>query len=550
MLYYYSKKYKNNIMKKALISVFNKEKLIDFINPFTKEFQFLSTGGTYSYLQKNNIATTSIEKYTESKDFFNERVKSLHPKIYAGILSLERQNNNIDIDMVIVNFYPFIEKTEKSLDLQEMLNFIDIGGPSLLRAAAKNYPSVVAVCDINDYDWIVKEWQQTKKISLESRKKLAAKVFSYCAKLDNVISHYLLPKNQLRYGENPHQKAYLRKTEKNGLGELKKLSGKKLSGKKLSGKELSYNNYLDIGAALDTLKGFSIEKPHTVIIKHNNPCGIASGNTLKESLKMAWSADDISAFGSIIACNSPLDLDFASFLVSPEKEHFQKVWEAEKYIKKTIKKKFFEVLIAPSFKKDALDLLEKFSKNSILLEYKNLKETNWRKQSFWGICLEQEKDCKADIFQQVTTKNFSPAMQKLAKFGVSCCKHLKSNAIAIVREYQPNNYQLISAGSGQPNRIDAFVKLAIPKLLENLKEEFEEKNKKIDFLDYCKQEKEKMILISDAFFPFDDVVKAAHFYGIMHIVQPGGSKNDKASIDFCNKNKMAMLFNGLRHFLH
>ena len=527
-------------MKRALVSVFNKEKLIDFLTPFKKEFSFLSTGGTYSYLQKKNIPCNTIREYTNSKEFFNERVKSLHPKIYAGILAVERQNSHIDIDMVVVNFYPFIEKTTKDLALQEMLNFIDIGGPSLLRAAAKNYPSVLAICDINDYDWIIEEWQQTKKISLVSRKKLAAKAFSYCAKLDNAISHYLLPKTKLRYGENPHQKAYISIKEKCGLGAIKKLQGK----------DLSYNNYLDIGAALDTLRDFSLKNPHTAIIKHNNPCGIASGNSPKRSLQMAWSADDTSAFGSIIASNSLIDLDFASFLVSPEKKHFQKVWQKEKYVKKVSKKKFFEVLVAPSFSKEALDLLQNYSKNSILLEYKNLKEINWRKYSFLGVCLEQEKDSKADIFQLVTTKKFSPSMQKLAKFGVSCCKHLKSNAIAIVREYEPNNYQLVSAGCGQPNRIDALVKLAIPKLLENLKEEFECKSDKKDFLHYCEQEKKKMILISDAFFPFDDVVRAAYFYGIMYIVQPGGSKNDKDSIDFCNKNKMAMLFNQLRHFLH
>ena len=539
---------------KALISISNKIGIINFLQQIKEDFSFLSTGRTFLYLKDKGIDCSSIAEYTGFQEILGGRVKSLHPKIYAGILSLRKDQEKkillaqgIEyIDLVVVNFYPFIEKLQEKLPFWEMLEFIDIGGPAMLRAAAKNYPFVVPICDPQDYCQISKAWNQEKKISLEFRKKLAIKAFSHCIELDKQIVNYLTGTNKkvaLRYGENPHQKAFIIKNEANaGLAALQKIQGK----------ELSYNNYLDIQSALDVIADLPVSKPATVIIKHNNPCGVASGATASQSLEMAWESDVISAFGGIIATNFVVDLNFAKFLVSSDIEHFSYQWSPGSYKKVKISKKFFEILIAPNFEKNALNLLQQNSKTAILLKYP-VRENNiflHQQQSLDGVFLEQEKNIQKSNLQSVTKKIFSKDMAKLANFGIICCKYAKSNAVVLVREYAPRYYQLLGMGCGQPNRIDALLKLAIPKMEENLKREYM-KNKIYEEFDlWSQKQKQKLLLVSDAFFPFNDIVQAAHHHNIDYILHPGGSKNDKASIDFCNQHGMTMAFSGFRHFRH
>ena len=531
-------------MKKALISVADKTDLADFLLRLQEKFSFFATGGTYQHLLQNGITCTRLEDYINFPKILAGRVKSLHPKIYAGILSLREQKDEEifakyaieKIDMVIANFYPFEKKLQENLSLSEMQNFIDIGGPSMLRAAAKNYQFVLPIYDLADYQWILKELQKNNDISLSLRQQLAAKAFKYCSKMDEKISDYLLDsKKNLRYGENPHQKAYLT-SQGSGLATLQKIQGK----------ELSYNNYLDLQSAKNILSDFSSKEALSVIIKHNNPCGIATGKSASQSLENAWQCDIISAFGSIIATNYPIDLECVKFLVDPQKTHFQYSWRNNSYQKNITKKKFFEILMAPSFEKKALAFLQTYTKNSILLQFDKLVLPTQEKKNLDGVCLYQETDLKKDELKCVTKKEFPKNMESLVRFGIGCVKHAKSNAVALVWEYASGVYQLLGLGHSQPNRIDAFLKLALPKAQENLQKIYSGEKK--NFFTWKKQQ--KIVLVSDAFFPFSDLVEAAHYYNISYIVQPGGSKNDKHSIHFCDKNNMAMLFNGLRHFLH
>lgn len=533
-------------MKKALVSVANKAKLVEFLQGLKTQFSFLSTGGTYQHLSKHKINCSRVEDYTGFPEILNGRVKSIHPKIYAGLLSLRKkqeleifQQLSIEnIDMVVVNFYPFSQMLVKNLSLAEMLEYIDIGGPSMLRAAAKNYPLVLPICDIEDYHWVLEQLQKKQDISLILRKQLAAKAFLQCSELDKQISEYLgEQKIMLRYGENPHQTAYLTK-QNYGLAHLQKIQGK----------ELSYNNYLDIQAASNLLSDFSSQVSLSVVIKHNNPCGVASGTTPQQSLETAWQCDVVSAFGSIIATNYPINLECAKFLVDPQSTHYQYSWKNNAYQKTKVSKKFFEILMAPSFAQDALTFLQTHTKNHILLRFDKFSQSVWREKKLDGVCLHQEVDWQKDQLQCVTKKEFPKNMESLVRFGIVCCKHADSNTVVLVWEYFAGCYQLLGIGHSQPNRIDAFLKLALPQVEENLQRMYTG-NKK-DFFLWQKKQKQKLLLVSDAFFPFSDLVEAAYYYNICYIVQPGGSKNDQLSINFCDKNKMSMLFNGLRHFRH
>lgn len=532
--------------KRVLVSLCKKEGSLDFIKRIQPQFDFISTGGSKIYLEESNIACIAVSEITQFEEIMDGRVKTLHPKIYAGLLA--RKNNQTDlatlkklklvpITMVLVNFYSFEEALKQNLTTDEILEFVDIGGPSMLRAAAKNYKAVIPIYDQKDYDWVADILEKGLDLSLQHRKKLAAKAFQYCSELDQKIANYLnqtetkiiklQPLKKLRYGENPHQKAYLYQQGSTSFANLELLQGK----------QLSYNNYLDIYAALQIaaeLKNFDKQTNLSVIIKHNNPCGLATDKDSIAALNSAWDGDPVSAFGSIIVVNQ-VNQGIVNFLLNLDK--------------KQTNKKFFEILIAENYETAALNLLHTHSK-AILI--KNLFEIcNKNEFRFLaGIVLEQEKDVtKETEFKLVTTLIFPAYFGGLIKFGILCCKYSKSNAICLVR-LKKTGMQLIGSGFGQPNRLDSLLKLAIPKMKANLKREYLNLVSPPDYNLWYQQQLKNIILISDAFLPFPDLAAVALKNGLKYIVQPGGSKKDQDSIDFCNQNKMAMLFSGLRHFSH
>ncbi len=557
--------------KKALVSLSNKTGILDFAKQMSQDFDFISTAGTKQYLEKAGINCTAVSQFTRTEEILDGRVKTLHSKIYAAILSRRSQEDEASvrslkievIDMVVVNFYPFESALKTKKHPIEMLEWIDIGGPTMLRAAAKNYPFVLPICDSADYTKIAQIWQKKKEIPLAERKKLAAKAFELCANLDLLIANYLSKdkkkyifltnKKKLRYGENPHQKGWLyslSSTKKKGLAQLEVLQGK----------ALSYNNYLDIQSAIRVITGFVTQKsaPYlTSIIKHNNPCGLASGKQPQESIQKAWEGDAVSAFGSIIAHNKKVNLDFAKFLVSPEILHYNFSWQVEKYLPQKVKKKFFEILIAPDYEPKALELLKNHSQ-AILLKYpiieQLLRQNKKSARSLFsldGVVLEQEKDNILEKkFICKTKKKFPKSLYPLVHFGIMCCKNSKSNAISLVREYTPSCYQLLGAGFGQPNRIDALVKLAVPKMQENLEREYKNLQTQESYENWYLKQLQGVLLISDAFFPFPDIVEAADYYKISHLVQPAGSRMDSSIVQLCDKKNMAMVETGIRHFLH
>ena len=557
--------------KKALVSLSDKTDILDFAKRMSQDFDFISTGGTRQHLEQGGIKCTSVAQITGAEEILDGRVKTLHPKIHAAILSRRSAKDNAtlnrlkieNIDMVVVNFYPFENAVlkNKNLPYAKLLELIDIGGPTMLRAAAKNYPFVIPVCDPKDYQEIAQIWAKKKEIALADRKKLAAKAFEICSGLDLAIANYLAKnkkkyfflqnKKKLRYGENPHQKGWLYSSSATPecLAQLEVLQGK----------SLSYNNYLDIQSAIRVIMEFksSAKAPYlTSIIKHNNPCGLASGTCSQESLQKAWQSDEVSAFGSIIAHNKKVNLDFAKFLVSPEIPHYTFKWQVTGYLPQKVKKKFFEILIAPDYESKALELLENHSKATLLKYPMNqfLKKNKKSAKSLHfldGVVLEQEKDTALEKnFLCKTKKKFPLSLYPLARFGITCCKNSKSNAISLVREYAPSCYQLLGAGCGQPNRIDALVKLALPKMQENLKREYQNLNPKENYENWYSKQLQKSILISDAFFPFPDIVEAASYYKIGYLVQPAGSKMDSSVVELCDKKNIAMLQTGIRHFLH
>ena len=510
--------------KKALVSLSDKTGILDFAKQMSQDFDFISTGGTRQHLEQGGIKCTSVAQITGAEEILDGRVKTLHPKIHAAILSRRSAKDKAtlnrlkieNIDMVVVNFYPFENNLKKNLNDPEILEFIDIGGPTMLRAAAKNYPFVLPICDPADYITIAQTWAKKKEIPLVDRKKLAAKAFVLCSNLDLIIANhlsntskkyfFLQNKKELRYGENPHQKGWLYSTtasEKEGLNQLEVLQGK----------SLSYNNYLDVQSAVRVISEFitNPKAPHlTSIIKHNNPCGLASGKTPQESIQKAWQSDEVSAFGSIIAHNKKVNLDFVKFLLSPEILHSAFQWQATGYLPQKVKKKFFEILIAPDYDSDALEFL-KNQTGAILLKYplqkiagkKTAAVTKKTKSLHFldGVVLEQEKD---DVIEQnflcKTEKKFPPSLYPLARFGIMCCKNSKSNAISLVREYSPSCYQLLGAGFGQPNRIDALVKLAVPKMQENLRREYQNLNPKENYENWCRMQTKNFTKSDDLLF--------------------------------------------------
>ncbi|MGC8864146.1 MAG: bifunctional phosphoribosylaminoimidazolecarboxamide formyltransferase/IMP cyclohydrolase [Bacteroidales bacterium] len=502
-------------VKSALISVYHKESIEDWVKELQKwGVVIYSTGGTYDYIRNMGIDAISVEKVTDYPSIFGGRVKTLHPQIMGGILyrrnvahdQEEAHLYNIpSIDLVIVDLYPFAQTIATTDIEEEITEKIDIGGISLIRAAAKNFAHVAIVPASNDFD-VALQWFREEKggFSLDQRKYLAARAFAVSSEYDSTIFNYFSRQTGapglrisldhptvLRYGENPHQKGWF-------YGNSEEIFSQ------LHGKEISYNNFLDIDAALELIEEF--EEPTVAIIKHNNACGCASADSVNEAWEKALAGDPVSAFGGVIVSNEMIDEITASL----------------------INELFFEIIIAPGYEKKALEIL-KSRKNRIILQLRSWRPHGQLIRSALGGLLVQDRDPvgeDASAWEVKTLKAPSAEETDDLVFANKVVKHLKSNAIALAK-----NRQLIGAGAGQTSRVDAL-KQAI------------EKARGFGF------SLQGAVLASDAFFPFADSVQLAHESGITAIVQPGGSIRDQDSIDFCNQNGVAMLFTGVRHFKH
>ncbi|SCL88246.1 bifunctional phosphoribosylaminoimidazolecarboxamide formyltransferase/IMP cyclohydrolase [Sporanaerobacter sp. PP17-6a] len=510
-------------MKRALISVYDKKGIIEFAKKLSDMgWEIISTGGTSRILSGSGLKVTDVSDVTGFPECFNGRVKTLHPKIHGGILALRDDENHLKtmkelgikpIDMVVNNLYPFKETLLKAESTHEdIIENIDIGGPSMLRAAAKNYKFVTVIVDPKDYNTIIDELENKGEVSYKTREYLAAKVFQHTSNYDALISHYFNKKTNikfpdtvtltfekkqdLRYGENPHQEAAFYTEELETTGTLSEAV-------KLHGKELSYNNIGDGNGALEILKEFTL--PTVVAVKHANPCGVGSGKNIAEAFKKAYESDKQSIFGGIIAANDEIDVDTA----------------------KMIKDIFIEVVIAPSYSESALKILEA-KKNIRLLR---LPHINYNKYSTYdmkkvlgGVLLQDRNQGKMyEDLKIVTQRKPSDEELKDLLFAWKVVKNTKSNAIVLAK-----NQGTVAVGPGQVSRIWA---------LENAIRQGEESVR-------------GSVMASDAFFPFSDCIEAAAKAGITAVIQPGGSVRDKDSIDMADKYKISMLFTGMRHFKH
>lgn len=506
--------------KRALISVSNKDGILEFAKELVAlDYEILSTGGTKKMLQDNNVPVTAVDEVTKFPEILDGRVKTLNPMIHGGLLgkfddpSHQAQMNEHGIEpieIVCVNLYPFVETISKpDVTWDDAIENIDIGGPTMLRSAAKNHQYVTVIVDSNDYAKVLEELKANGSTTIETRKALAAKVFRHTAAYDSYISNYLteeeFPENltmtyelkqTLRYGENPHQKAAFYQKRLSSDFSLAYAT-------QLHGKELSYNNIQDGNAALQIVKEF--DKPAAVAVKHMNPCGVGTGATIEEAFDKAYEADPTSIFGGIIALNREVDAATAEKLGGI----------------------FLEIIIAPSFTDEALEILTK-KKNIRLLtiNFAQEKKDQFKVVSVEGGLLVQEEDtfgfADADI-KVVTDRQPTDEELEALKLGWAVVKHVKSNAIVV------NDAQMtLGVGAGQMNRVGA-AKIALEQAGEKAK---------------------GAVLASDAFFPMSDTVEAAAAAGITAIIQPGGSVKDQDSIDKANEFGIAMVFTGVRHFKH
>ncbi len=535
--------------KMALISVSDKSGLAQFGKDLESlGYTLLSTGGTLKFLRAEGINATSVSDYTGSPEILDGRVKTLHPKIHGGILARRDLSSHIQameehaispIDIVAVNLYPFIETIAKpGVTQEDAIENIDIGGPTMLRASAKNFKDVTVIVDPNDYSTVTEQLKADGKTHLELRQKLALKTFQHTASYDSAIDQYLSREisnepslrlsftagKTLRYGENNHQQAefYLEPTA--GFTPEENMG----TAKQLHGKELSYNNLVDADAALESVKELW-DKPAVSIIKHMNPCGFATGTSLSEAFEAGWEGDPVSAFGSIVALTRPVDLATAQRL----------------------KGRFVELIMAPGYADDALEYLKKKSKDLRIMEIADHQGMAARKvyKHILGGMLVQDRDIQLfEKWECVTDVKFPENKNGLAQFTWKACKHTKSNAIVMGYEYKEGAYQLLGMGPGQPNRIDSNLKLCQPRVKDNAQRIAKAKN--LEVQKFTEDVFSQSILASDAFFPFDDNVIAAHEAGIKYIVQPGGSMRDQEVIDTCNRLGIAMIFTGMRHFRH
>ncbi len=556
---------------RALVSVSEKSGIVEFVKGLSQlQIEIISTGGTAKTLRDAGIQVKDVSELTGFPEIMDGRVKTLHPLVHGGILARRDNSNDMKaaeelsipmIDMVVVNLYPFQEVTkEENVPLDVAIENIDIGGPTMLRAAAKNYNHVTVVTDPADYRDILQQLQDSGEVGRETREKLAIKVFhhtaAYDAAVDTYLSQRVLKENRLhmsyvngdvlRYGENSHQSALFFRDDNSREMSV-------ANSEVLSGKAMSYNNYVDANAALEAVKDLPDNKPAVSVIKHTNPCGLATGETAAAALARAWEGDPISAFGGVLATNAVVDMDFANFLKGDQVRHYSySIVNGENIRQEVPTGKFVEVVIAPEFTDEAVGFLKQKSKAIRLVQIKKSEQSDQKTfRAITGGILVQDRDqALMDKFEVVTKKQFPDNYKKLAEFTLVACKHTKSNGIVLGREYAPGQFQVMGMGAGQPNRVDSMRKLSIPKAKENLKREFDEKNLPGDFEEWCLGELAKMVMVSDGFFPFDDTTREAASFGIKYIIQPGGSIRDKDSIKACNELGVAMALTGLRHFNH
>ena len=499
----------------ALISVFNKDGLGPIVKKLNEQgVTIYSTGGTQKFINDLNINVIAVENITDYPSILGGRVKTLHPKIFGGILNRQENQSDINemdsfnipqIDLVIVDLYPFEKTVESGADHEAIIEKIDIGGISLIRAAAKNYKDVLCVSSVEDYNELYDIISKNNgNVSYDDRKRFASKAFNVSSHYDSAIFNYFNndqivlklsePNGKvLRYGENPHQNGFF-------FGKFNDIF------EKLNGKELSYNNLLDVDAAVNLMTEFLNEPPTFAVLKHNNACGLAQRTTLEQAYKDALAGDPVSAFGGVLICNTEIDLATAL----------------------EIHKLFCEVVIAPNFCSEALEILTA-KKNRILLKQKQIELPKRLIRSCLNGYLVQDKDSvtdSANLLEKAT--KLSPTNNEITDliFASKICKHTKSNTIVLAK-----NKQLCASGTGQTSRVDAL-------------------NQAINKAKSFGFDLKGAVMASDAFFPFPDCVEIADNAGVKAVIQPGGSIKDQLSIDYCNQNNIAMVFTNTRHFKH
>ena len=520
-------------IRRALLSVSNKEGIIGFAKFLQKmNVEIVATGGTAKQLEDSGVKITSMESITKNPEAFGGRMKSISFPLASSLLY--RRDHAEDVataakmgieamDLVVCNLYPFAKAVEKKSGDDELIEEIDIGGPTMVRAAAKNFRFVTVCTQPNQYADVMAEMEEYDgSLSLETRQKLSVRAFQMSANYEAMIADELSKRFlqedyitlrlenglELRYGENPHQKAkFFRLANSSSENSI-------ASAPILQGKALSYNNILDADAAhrcasdvrLATGKNLAVVS----VVKHLNPCGIAAAATSLEALELAWAGDPVSAFGGILCFTRPLDLACVEWLGD----------------------KFIEVIVAPSVEPEAMaSLAKKKNLRVMLCAPKEKQEEKMLRSVSGGLLMQDEDEGLDQELKSVTKKEFPPELHALAQFGLMVCKHLRSNAIALVQKTVQGQFQLMGAGMGQPNRIDSLKILAGPRA----KEKISLKN---------------TLMISDAFFPFADIVEASHEMGLQNIVQPGGSIRDPEVIAACDRLGISMAFTGVRHFRH
>ena len=504
-------------VKSALISVFHKDGLEPIVKKLNEQgVTIYSTGGTETFIKNLGIDVVPVEDVTSYPSILGGRVKTLHPKVFGGILNRQDHEGDVkemaqyeipQLDIVIVDLYPFEKTVASGASEQDIIEKIDIGGISLIRAAAKNFKDVLCVSSMNDYEDLLEVISKNNgEVSLEDRKRFAAKAFNVSSHYDTAIFNYfnqneeevvykqsITEGKQLRYGENPHQKGYF-------FGDFDAIFDQ------LHGKELSYNNLLDVDAAVNLMGEFKNDNPTFAILKHNNACGLAQRATVLEAYKDALAGDPVSAFGGVLISNTAIDLATAE----------------------EIHQLFCEVVIAPSYHEDALELL-KGKKNRIILIEKEVEQPSTTVRTCLNGVLVQDKNLKTDTqenLKEVTdAKPTSDQIEDLL-FASKISKHTKSNTIVLVK-----GKQLCASGTGQTSRVDAL-------------------RQSIEKAQSFKFDLNGAVMASDAFFPFPDCVEIADKAGITSVIQPGGSIKDQLSIDYCNKNNISMVMTGTRHFKH
>jgi phosphoribosylaminoimidazolecarboxamide formyltransferase/IMP cyclohydrolase len=499
-------------IKSALISVFHKDGLAPIVQKLNDlGVTIYSTGGTEKFIKELGVNVVPVEDVTSYPSILGGRVKTLHPKVFGGILNRQDHEGDVaemsefeipQIDLVIVDLYPFEKTVASGASEQDIVEKIDIGGISLIRAAAKNFKDTFIVSSMDQYEEFLSILSENDgETSIEQRKKFAAKSFNVSSHYDTAIFNYFnedeivykaseQTSKVLRYGENPHQKGYF-------FGDLEAMFDK------LHGKELSYNNLLDVDAAVNLMNEFIGEEPTFAVLKHNNACGFAQRNTIKQAYLDALAGDPVSAFGGVLIANTEIDAETAE----------------------EIHKLFCEVVIAPSFTDEALAIL-KGKKNRVLLVQKITELPNQNVRTALNGLLVQDKDSFKEDLKYVTNTKPSESEIKDLLFASKICKHTKSNTIVFTK-----NNQLLASGTGQTSRVDAL-RQAI------------EKATSFGF------DLNGAVMASDAFFPFPDCVEIAGKAGITSVIQPGGSIKDQLSIDYCNNNNIAMVMTGTRHFKH